>query len=210
MRVQPFVVPSGRPYRCPIVLPSRENEWQLAQVGRFSITVRLCGSPMFRNSHLMSGRAVGGSGVIGPFCLDGGDHQWNVAVENRRADGILRGRNRHPSGRHWLPCIASANPVIVIVAGDFTDNRLIFAQVSTSGFQVCVVACSGVSSAAGTRVGVALAHLHVLAGRFDADSDLNGSAKETSTTQRFAVSLESRQRKVGGVISGGKMEPSAG
>jgi hypothetical protein len=35
-------------------------------------------------------------------------------------------------------------------------------------------------------------------------------AKETSTTQRMAESLGSRQRKVGGVISGGKMEPFNG
>ena len=46
----------------PSVLPSRENEWQLAQVGRFPITVRLCGSAMFRICHLMRGMADWGSG----------------------------------------------------------------------------------------------------------------------------------------------------
>ena len=49
-----------------------------------------------------------------------------------------------PEDTGWLES-ASANPVIVIVAGDFTLNRLIFAQVSASGFHVRVAACSGVS-----------------------------------------------------------------
>ena len=52
----------------PSVLPSRENEWQLPQVGRFSITVWLCGSPMLRSFHLISGMANGGSGWMEPFC----------------------------------------------------------------------------------------------------------------------------------------------
>jgi hypothetical protein len=41
--------------------------------------------------------------------------------------------------------LSSAIPVIVIVAGHFTDPRLIFAQVVVSGLQVLVAACSGVS-----------------------------------------------------------------
>src|SRR6185312_8006901 len=35
----------------PSVLPSFENEWQLAHVGRFSITTRLWLSPMLRTRH---------------------------------------------------------------------------------------------------------------------------------------------------------------
>src|ERR1017187_8890358 len=56
----------------PSVLPSLENEWQFAQVGRFSITVWLCGSAMFLICHLISGIADCGSGCIGPFSPGGG------------------------------------------------------------------------------------------------------------------------------------------
>src|SRR5664279_624507 len=50
----------------PSVLPSLENEWQLAQVTSFSITVLLCVSAMFRNFHLIKGTANGGRGWITP------------------------------------------------------------------------------------------------------------------------------------------------
>ncbi len=56
----------------PSVLPSVEKEWQLAQVGRSSMTVRLWVSPMLRNRHLISGIAKGGSGCIKPFDSGGG------------------------------------------------------------------------------------------------------------------------------------------
>src|ERR1035437_4288084 len=46
----------------PSVLPSAEKEWQLAQVGRFFITVILCGSAMFRTCHLIRGSADCGNG----------------------------------------------------------------------------------------------------------------------------------------------------
>src|SRR5271165_7313669 len=46
----------------PSVLPSLENEWQLAQVTSFCITVRLCGYEMSRSFHLISGTANGGRG----------------------------------------------------------------------------------------------------------------------------------------------------
>ena len=97
----------------------------------------LWASPMLRSFHLMSGMANGGSGWMEPFCPLGRDHQRHVAVENRSADGIGGGGDVYRAGGHRLLSRASAaNPVMVIVAGDFTLNRLIFSQVSASGFHV--------------------------------------------------------------------------
>src|SRR5512134_1979716 len=51
----------------PNVLPSRENEWQLAQVGRPSISRRLRGSATLRSLQATSGIALGGRGLMTPF-----------------------------------------------------------------------------------------------------------------------------------------------
>src|ERR1039457_6836219 len=48
----------------PSVFPSREMEWQLAQVGRFSITVLLCGSDTYRIRHLILGSIESAKGLI--------------------------------------------------------------------------------------------------------------------------------------------------
>ena len=51
----------------PMVLPSREKEWQFAQVCRPSINSRLCGSPTLRRRQAISGTAAGARGLITPF-----------------------------------------------------------------------------------------------------------------------------------------------
>ena len=56
----------------PIVLPSRENEWQFAHVCRPVISSRLCSSPTFRNRHAISGTAAAASGLITPFSSSDG------------------------------------------------------------------------------------------------------------------------------------------
>ena len=56
----------------PRVLPSRENEWQLAQVGMLSSNKRLSGSPTLRNLQAISGTAVGASGLMTPFSTSEG------------------------------------------------------------------------------------------------------------------------------------------
>ena len=56
----------------PNVLPSRENEWQLAQVCRPSISTRLRGSATLRSRQAISGTALGARGLITPFATSEG------------------------------------------------------------------------------------------------------------------------------------------
>ena len=49
-----------------MVLPSAENEWQLAHTGRLSITTRLAGSAMFRKRQATSGTALAARGLMTP------------------------------------------------------------------------------------------------------------------------------------------------
>src|SRR5664279_549372 len=107
---------------------------------------------------------------------------------------------------------SSANPVIAMVAGDLTDRCLIFAHVPASGFQIHMAACSGVivGGASSETVRGSIAPFCMCSPGASTRIPSEWSAKETSTTHRFAVLLSSRQRKVGGVISGGNTEPSSG
>src|SRR5271157_5776848 len=108
--------------------------------------------------------------------------------------------------------LSAVNPVMVIVAGDFTDCCLIFAQVSASGTQVWVTACCGVSlvrSLGGPAWGSSSPGC-ISWPETSRRISLAWPANETSTTQRFAESAASRHRNVGGVISGGNTEPSRG
>src|SRR5271157_2258610 len=57
----------------PIVFPSRENEWQLAQVGKPSIISLLLTSEMYRRRHAMKGIASVGRGMMTPFWPTGTD-----------------------------------------------------------------------------------------------------------------------------------------
>jgi hypothetical protein len=56
----------------PIVLPSAENEWQLAHTGRFSITTRLRASATLRSLHETSGTASAARGLMTPFSSSDG------------------------------------------------------------------------------------------------------------------------------------------
>src|SRR5450631_2402812 len=101
---------------------------------------------------------------------------------------------------------SSAYPVIAIVAGDLAEYRLILAHISASGFHVCADACSGVRSGAGPACGSTVP----ISGGFPSASTRKSfarSAKETSTTHRFAVPSGSCHKTVGGVISGGNTDP---
>ena len=63
---------SGPSTSIPIVRPSFENEWQLAQVGSPVSSSRLADSPTFRSRHATSRTASGASGLITPsFVRDG-------------------------------------------------------------------------------------------------------------------------------------------
>ena len=55
-----------------MVLPSSENEWQLAQVGMPVRTTRLRVSPTFRTLHWISGMASCASGLMTPFSVSDG------------------------------------------------------------------------------------------------------------------------------------------
>src|ERR1700690_510550 len=104
-------------------------------------------------------------------------------------------------------------PVMVTVAGRWAERRLISAQTAASGAQVREAACSGVNlggwlvgpmqrgSISPTRIGSPGAWMR----RGAAPSE-----KATSIRQVTAPSAASRQRKVGGAKSGGKMDPSSG
>src|SRR5271155_3110531 len=104
-------------------------------------------------------------------------------------------------------------PVISMVAGCSTECCLIMAQVSASGIQVCAAACSGVSEGgllfSETQRGSILliwmgSPCEVAWIGFDP------SAKAMAMRHAVAEGSASRQMKVGGMISGGKIEPSCG
>src|ERR1039457_5735513 len=108
---------------------------------------------------------------------------------------------------------SSRNPVIAMVAGDPTECVLIASQVLASGVHVCAAACSGVSlggSLLGHTAAVSLSPVRIASP--DDFTWLPGapSGKAISTVHDVTLAAASRQRKVGGVISGGKREPSAG
>src|ERR1035437_6914567 len=102
---------------------------------------------------------------------------------------------------------------MVTVAGAATECFLICSQERGSGIQECAVASSGVSwgnSLVGEMHRWSISPVLILP---PGDSKCRGaepSAKEISMRQRSADSAASCQRKVGGVISGGKMEPVRG
>src|ERR1035437_20167 len=107
--------------------------------------------------------------------------------------------------------LASAKPVIVIVAG-FSDLLLIFAHVAASGLHVRVAIFLGVNCARSSPE-PAFGSISLTCREYPGASTRIPPlrlAKVTSITHRFALPLSSRQRKVGGVISGGKTEPSSG
>src|SRR5664279_948572 len=108
---------------------------------------------------------------------------------------------------------ASRNPVIAMVAGDPTERFLTASQVPASGIQVCAAACSGVSLG-GSLLGEA-ASGSISPMRIPSPDDFTWmpgapSGKAMSIVHDDTLAAASRQRKVGGVISGGKSEPSAG
>src|SRR5579862_1058544 len=104
-------------------------------------------------------------------------------------------------------------PEIATVAGPSTECILIVAHVAASGVHVCAAACSGVSegglfvlemqrgSISPIRIGSPLE----LTWR---DSEL--SAKLISMRHVRADDSASRQRKVGAMMSGGKIESDSG
>src|ERR1035441_9456376 len=106
----------------------------------------------------------------------------------------------------------SENPANVMVAGALTERCLILAQASASGLQVLVTFCCGVNSSRSVIGPASGSSWPTCRGSPGTSMWIASawSAKVTSTDQRFAFSPASRQRKVGGVISGGKIEPSSG
>src|ERR1035438_2212085 len=108
---------------------------------------------------------------------------------------------------------SSRNPVIATVAGDPTERFLIASQVRASGVHVWATACSGVSLGGSLLAETACGSISPM--RIPSPDDFTWmpgapSGKAMSTVHDVTLAAASRQRKVGGVISGGKREPSAG
>ena len=82
----------------PIVLPSREKEWQLAQVYMSFRTTRLSGLPMSRRRQLISGIALAARGLMIPFSVSEGI-SGHVAIKDGRADGVLGRAEGHAAAR---------------------------------------------------------------------------------------------------------------
>ena len=104
-------------------------------------------------------------------------------------------------------------PVIASVAGAATDCFLIAAQTAASGVHVCAEACSGVSFGSSLVAETQRGSMAPTLRRSPLDSTWISGArppKETSMRQVVARVDASRNRNVGGVISGGKIEPSDG
>src|ERR1035441_8279022 len=108
---------------------------------------------------------------------------------------------------------ASRNPVIAMVAGDPTERFLIASQVPASGIQVCAASCSGVSLGSSLLAETASGSISPMRIGSPADFTWMAGARSgnvMSILHEVTLAAASRQRKVGGVISGGKTEPSAG
>ncbi len=107
----------------------------------------------------------------------------------------------------------SGKPVIVTVAGRFTECLLIADQVSASGVQVHAAANCGESLGSSFVTATVRGSISPMRSRWPGDSACiaaEPSPKVMSIRQRFALSAVSRQRKAGAVISGGKTDPSSG
>src|SRR5438128_1754999 len=102
---------------------------------------------------------------------------------------------------------------MVIVTGDSTDRCLMADHVTPSGVHVCAAACSGVSFGSSFDGATASGSISPICSRSPGDFtriDEDRPANVTSINQLLALASESRQRNVGGVISGGKIVPSSG
>ncbi len=107
--------------------------------------------------------------------------------------------------------LALLYPVMVSVAGDPVEADWIRSQVAASGVQVQEAACCGVSFG-GSLVSLtqsgSIAPRCILSPPETICMAGAPAPKVMSIFQEAAT--PSRQRKLGGVISGGKMEPSSG
>ena len=86
-------------------------------------------------------------------------------------------------------------------------------QVAASGIQVCAAACCGVSSGGLLVSATERGSISPMRRRSPFDSTrtwFEPSPKATSIRHRFAPAAGSRQRNVGAMISGGKIDPSSG
>jgi len=100
---------------------------------------------------------------------------------------------------------------MVTVAGAATDCFLMAAQIAVSGIQVCAEACSGVSFGNSLFGETHRGSISPTRRRSPFDSTWMAGArppKSMSTRQRDARPDESRNRNVGAVISGGKIDSS--
>src|SRR5579862_3744568 len=112
-----------------------------------------------------------------------------------------------------FPEALAVKPVTVMVAAWSTAWLRIDFHVSASGFHVCAAACSGVNFGS-----LLLAEMHrssispILSPSPFEDTRSTGepSAKATVISQRWASFAESRHWNVGGIISGGKIDPFNG
>src|ERR1035437_6722278 len=103
----------------------------------------------------------------------------------------------------------SRKPVIVTSAARSTERFLISAQAPASGIQVRAAACCGVSRGGSLVSETARGSISPIriCSQGQAARRTPPSENFTSTCHAVASFVESRNRKVGGVISGGKIEP---
>ena len=112
----------------PMVLPSREKEWQLAQVCMSFITTRLSDSPMLRSRHWISGIESGARGLmILPFSASE-RHQGHVTIKDGRADRVLGSADCDAAARHRMLRVLPAETAMVTTAVLVTEWRLIASQ----------------------------------------------------------------------------------
>ena len=154
----------------PNVLPSREKEWQLAQVGWRSRSKWLPGSRFLQAPADERDRRRG-QRLDEPFSVARG-HQRNVAIEDRRPHRVLGDLNRDMS-------LGDQGGIPLRYAGD--HNRCRFRGSAFpyrgpglgSGFQVWASACSGVSAGGAlveeTVARIGLADWQVFPGRTPAN-----------------------------------------
>src|ERR1019366_7151484 len=108
---------------------------------------------------------------------------------------------------------SSRKPLIVTVARLATEGRLMACHIARSGVQECAAAIWSVSFGGALVSATQSGSIHPIRRRAPWELVWIAavpSPNETSIRQRATPFAPSRHRKVGGVISGGKIDPSAG
>src|ERR1700722_634305 len=107
----------------------------------------------------------------------------------------------------------SLNPLMLIFAGFSKECFLIWSHMAGPGVQVCALACSGVRRGNSLFGEMHCGSISTIFHGSPCDSKTifgEPSANVISIRHKFVLCDGSRQMNVGGVISGGKIEPERG